>query len=114
MNEIFPPRRRLTKGVIALIVALCLAIALSAGLIAYLVSSSRDRAVAEAQLRVQQEELDRRAYELSLSEGATDELEARIEALQSTNEGLRRQINELDSQLGAADSERNQSTSNYI
>jgi len=114
MNEIYPPRRRLTGGVIALIVALCLAVALSAGLILYLVNTSRDRSVAEAQLRVQQEELDRRAYQLSLSEGETDELEARIEALQATNDDLRRQINELDSQLGAADSERNQSTSNYI
>ncbi len=113
MNDMYPPRR-LGKGVIALIVALCLTAALAVGLLVYLAVSSHSRSVAVAQLRVQQEELDRRAYELSLSEGETDTLEARIEALQNTNDDLRRQINELDSQLGAADSELNQSTSNYI
>lgn len=113
MNDMHP-QRRFRRGVLALILALCLTAALAIGLIIYIAVTSHSRTVATSQLRVQQEELNRRAYDLSLSEGETANLEARIEALQTTNDDLRQQIHELDSQLGAIDSAQNQSTSNYI
>ena len=112
MNDLYS--RRWSKGVITLITALCLVAILSIGLIIYIVSSSHERSVAIAQLRVQQEELDRRAYQLSLNEGQTQTLEDNIASLQAANDELRQQIRELDSQLGAADSEHSQNTSNYI
>lgn len=107
-------RSGLRRSTLILSIALGLVAALAIGLIVYLFTTADDRAVEKAQLRVQQEELDRREYQLSLSEGETQLLTDEIAQLELDNDALRRQINELDSQLGAADSERNQSTSNYI
>ena len=106
--------RRPRRAVIVLTAALALVSALAIGLTIYLAASANSRAVATAKLRVQQEELDRRSWELQQNESENAGLNDQIAALQADNESLRQQINTLDSQLGAADSERNQNTSNYI
>ena len=106
-----PAPRRLTAVLIA---ALCVTTAAVVGLSIYLAASANRRSVATARLRVQQEELDRREYQLAQSEDETTALTEQLAQLQADNDDLRQQLRTLDSQLGAADSERNQATSNYI
>lgn len=109
-----PTGRKSHRTVIGLSIALGIVTALVLGLVIYLFASADDRAITTAKLRVQQEELDRREWQLSQSEDETSGLTEQIAQLQADNESLRQQIHTLDSQLGAVDSERNQNTSNYI
>ena len=60
--------RRPRRAVIVLSAALTLVSALAIGLTIYLAASANSRAVATAKLRVQQEELDRRSWELQQNE----------------------------------------------
>ena len=103
-----PAPRRLTAVLIA---ALCVTTAAVVGLSIYLAASANRRSVATARLRVQQEELDRRGIPARRSPRTRTHgpERSRLAQLQADNDDLRQQLRTLDSQLGAADSERNQS-----